>query len=261
MRIGETSVLILILLITFVSAGRASFTHVHDWTMRNSPPGTGDWFGWTNAVISELIPIAAMLVMRRRRREQQSIAYPVLLLIASLALSITAQLAVAKPGLSGGVVAVIPALAFAALAKLVFGKPPKRKRQRGASVTVPTADATPVVAASVKDVQLEVSVQDRPEASRVPSSAQDDQTDNPPAPKLWPTPPLPLQLLDAAQRAADQHLAETGRVISRDELQKILRVSNATTGEVMRALDLRDAPLQLATTPAAISPLTGKPLL
>ena len=37
-------------------AGAASFTHVHDWTMHNSPAGTGNWFGWANAMVSELIP-------------------------------------------------------------------------------------------------------------------------------------------------------------------------------------------------------------
>ena len=41
------------------TAGAASFTHVHDWTMRNPPAGTGSWFGWANAIISELTPTAA----------------------------------------------------------------------------------------------------------------------------------------------------------------------------------------------------------
>jgi peptidoglycan/LPS O-acetylase OafA/YrhL len=116
-------VLLLILLVVGGFAGAASFTHVHDWTMDNSPEATGDWFGWANAVISELVPVASLLVMRRRRRRGQSIAYPVFLLVVALALSVTAQLAVAKPGFWGGVVSVIPALAFAALAKLIIGKP------------------------------------------------------------------------------------------------------------------------------------------
>jgi hypothetical protein len=36
--------------------------------MDNSPDGTDDWFGWANAVISELVPVAALLTIRRRRR-------------------------------------------------------------------------------------------------------------------------------------------------------------------------------------------------
>ncbi len=48
-------------------AGAASFSHVHDWTMDNAPAGTGSWFGWANAMVSELIPLAAGLEARRRK--------------------------------------------------------------------------------------------------------------------------------------------------------------------------------------------------
>ncbi|MFD0596145.1 hypothetical protein ACFQZ4_30950 [Catellatospora coxensis] len=92
--------------------------------MHNSPAGTGDWFGWANAVISELIPIAAMLVMRRRHAAGQPIGYPIFLLVAALGFSVAAQIAVAKPGATGYLVSVFPALAFAALAKLILGKGP-----------------------------------------------------------------------------------------------------------------------------------------
>jgi hypothetical protein len=119
---AEGVVLVLILLAVGLAAAMGSFTHVHDWTMHNSPAGTGDWFGWANAVISELVPVASLLVMRRRRRAGLGVAYPMLLLSTALTLSITAQLAVTKPGLTGAIVSVVPALAFAALAKLVFGK-------------------------------------------------------------------------------------------------------------------------------------------
>jgi hypothetical protein len=61
----ENTVQIIILLIIGGMAGAASFTHVHDWTMHNSPAGTGGWFGWANAVISELTPTAAGLDIRR----------------------------------------------------------------------------------------------------------------------------------------------------------------------------------------------------
>jgi len=141
----ETVVLVVILGVVGWFAGRASFTHVHDWTMDNSPPGTGDWFGWANAVISELVPVASLLVMRRRRRKGQGIAYPTFLLVVALILSVTAQLAVAKPGLAGGVVSVIPALAFAALAKLVIGKPPASRRKPVDVYPIPAAPATAVV--------------------------------------------------------------------------------------------------------------------
>ncbi len=117
---AEAAVLVLILLVVGGFAGAASFTHVKDWTMANSPAGTGEWFGWANAVISELIPIAALIVIRRRRRAGQSIRYPLGLLVAAVTLSLSAQLAVAKPGVSGWLLSAVPALAFMGLSKLVL---------------------------------------------------------------------------------------------------------------------------------------------
>ncbi|KAB1108942.1 hypothetical protein F6X54_20870, partial [Micromonospora aurantiaca] len=116
----EGLVLVVILLLVAAFAGAASFTHVKDWTLDNSPPGTGAWFGWANAVISELVPVAALLTIRRRRRAHQSIRYPMFLLVAAVALSLAAQLAVAKPGLSGWLLSAVPALAFMGLSKLVL---------------------------------------------------------------------------------------------------------------------------------------------
>ncbi|MDR7278683.1 DUF2637 domain-containing protein [Catenuloplanes atrovinosus] len=120
----EGVVLVLILLTVGTLAGAASFTHVHDWTMDNSPAGTPDWFGWANAAISELLPIAALLTIRARRRAGRSIGYPMFLLVCGVALSLSAQLAVAKPGISGWLLSAVPALAFMGLSKLVLsGKP------------------------------------------------------------------------------------------------------------------------------------------
>ncbi|WP_144128270.1 hypothetical protein [Catellatospora sichuanensis] len=56
--------------------------------------------------------------------------------------------------------------------------------------------------------------------------------------RSWPTAPLPAGMLDTARGAAARFAAEHGRQIRRDELQKILRVSNSTTGDVMAALGL-----------------------
>jgi hypothetical protein len=116
----ESTLLALILVVVAVAAGWASFTHVHDWTMRHVPAGTPSAFGWVNAVISELVPIAAVLTIRRRQRFAAPIGYPVVLLLASAALSLGAQLAVASPSPSGWLLSAVPALAFMALVKLVF---------------------------------------------------------------------------------------------------------------------------------------------
>ncbi|MBQ1027651.1 DUF2637 domain-containing protein [Micromonospora sp. C95] len=120
----EGVVLVLIVLVVGGLAGAASFTHVHDWTMANSPTGTGDWFGWANAAISELLPLAALLTIRQRRRTGGPIGYPMFLLVCAVALSLAAQLAVAKPGLSGWLLSAVPALAFLGLSKLVFSTAP-----------------------------------------------------------------------------------------------------------------------------------------
>ncbi|MFG1848292.1 DUF2637 domain-containing protein [Micromonospora carbonacea] len=120
----EGVVLVLIVLTVGGLAGAASFTHVHDWTMANSPTGTGDWFGWANAAISELLPLAALLTIRRRRRTGGPVGYPLFLLVCAVALSLAAQLAVAKPSLSGWLLSAVPALAFLGLSKLVFSVAP-----------------------------------------------------------------------------------------------------------------------------------------
>ncbi|MEV6493070.1 hypothetical protein AB0M20_31275, partial [Actinoplanes sp. NPDC051633] len=118
----QVGVLVLIVLFVGLMAGAASFHHVKDWTIDNSPNGTPAWFGWANAVISELIPTASIIEIgrRRRRNPHTSVRYPMVLLVGAVLFSLTAQLAVAKPGLSGWVVSALPALAFLGLSKLVF---------------------------------------------------------------------------------------------------------------------------------------------
>lgn len=137
----ESAAQIGILLLIGGMAGAVSFTHVHDWTMQHVPAGTGDWFGWTNAIISELTPTAAGLEIRRRKRNGTSIAYPMAVLIAAAALSIAAQLAVAKPSPSGWLLNVIPALAFLALTKLALSSTPATKTPRDHHATAPDEPA------------------------------------------------------------------------------------------------------------------------
>src|SRR3954467_373818 len=96
----ESFTLAVIVTVVTLSAGWASFTHVHDWTMRHAPAGTPDAFGWVNATISELVPSPARLPINRRRRTGQPYGYPLFLLVAAAALSLAAQLAVAQRSLS-----------------------------------------------------------------------------------------------------------------------------------------------------------------
>ena len=164
----ESALLAAILAVVAVAAGWASFTHVHDWTMRHAPAGTPSAFGWVNAIISELVPVAAFLTIRRRRRSGEPIAYPVALLLASAALSLAAQLAVATRSPSGWLLSAVPALAFMALVKLVFTSAsspttttstdspavtaPAAAEHKGADLTPPPAATAPTRPAAVVPV-------------------------------------------------------------------------------------------------------------
>lgn len=150
----EQAVLVVILLVVGVAAGAASFTHVHDWTMTHAPPGTPDWFGWANACISELVPIAALLTIRKRLAAGEGVGlYPAALLIAGAALSLSAQLAVAKDNASSKLLSAVPALAFIALIKLIFSatksSPPAPDHERAMPSGAPAAqpvEPSPTVA-------------------------------------------------------------------------------------------------------------------
>ncbi|MEU7652483.1 hypothetical protein AB0C41_10755 [Micromonospora taraxaci] len=145
----EAIALVLILLAVGGMAGAASFTHVKDWTMLHAPAGTGDWFGWSNAVISELTPAAALLVIRRRRRRDPgaSVLYPLAILIAAVALSLAAQIAVANDSFSSRLLSSVPALAFLALSKLILSGTPTNPAPAPTQPTpapTETADIAPV---------------------------------------------------------------------------------------------------------------------
>lgn len=159
----EAVALVLILLIVAGTAGWASFSHVHDWTMRHVPPGTPDAFGWANAVLSDLVPVACLLDIRRRRH-RQPIGYPVFLMLAFASFSLAAQLAVADASPSGWLLSALPALAFMALTKLVF-----------------TGTPTPAPAA----------VKPAPAPVREPVDAEPVDVPPAPAPVFTPPPPAP----------------------------------------------------------------------
>jgi hypothetical protein len=158
----QDGVLVCIVLAVGVMAGAASFSHVHDWTMHNSPHGTGDWFGWANAVITELIPTAALIVIGRRRRTGDPIGYPMLLLVIAVGLSLTAQLAVAEFTVFGWMVSALPALAFFALSKLVF---------TATRPTNPVPATTPATVAPAPSDQDTAPATVRPAAEPTPATA------------------------------------------------------------------------------------------
>src|SRR5207237_4632697 len=65
----EDTVKLVVLVAIMGAALAASFTHMKDWTLHWMPEGTPEWFGWANAVISELLPLVATLSLRKRLRQ------------------------------------------------------------------------------------------------------------------------------------------------------------------------------------------------
>ncbi|MDG4828262.1 DUF2637 domain-containing protein [Solwaraspora sp. WMMD1047] len=240
---AEGVVLVAILLVVGGLAGAASFTHVHDWTMANSPAGTGDWFGWANAAISELIPLAALLTIRRRRRTGGPIGYPMFLLVAAVALSLSAQLAVAKPGPSGWLLSAVPALAFLGLSKLVLTVPSSPAAVPAGphpSPAVPTEDGE-------RPGLVPAQVSDRDGTGR--RDGADDEPDGDQA--------ATVDLVQLARRRAVEHRAATGRPITRDELRAALRVSNGAASELLRQIRDPDRPALVPVPAAAFATRNG----
>ncbi len=195
----ETTIQVLILLLIAGMAGAASFTHVHDWTMRNAPPGTGSWFGWANAIISELTPTAAGIEIRRRKRQHRTAVYPTAVLIVAVTLSLSAQVAQAKHSITGWLLAAVPALAFLALTKLLFSRTP-----------VGTTAPGPPTAAR--------------QAAPAPASDQPDDT-------------APGHLLLSARMAAFAHQQATGQPITPAGLASHLNIPPALAGTLLDHLD------------------------
>jgi hypothetical protein len=207
---AEATVQVLILLIIAGMAGAASFTHVHDWTMRNAPPGTGSWFGWANAIISELTPTAAGIEIRRRKRQHRTAAYPMAVLIAAAALSLAAQVAQARPSITGWLLAAVPALAFLALTKLIFSRTPAHPRPDQAAAPPSTGTAPGSPAATTL-------------TATVPEPGQADDT-------------LVSQLLLSARMAAFAHHRTTGQAITPEALASHLNIPHTLAGTLLHHL-------------------------
>jgi hypothetical protein len=214
----ESRVQLLIMLAVAGMAGAASFTHVHDWTMHNSPPGTSDWFGWANAMVSELIPLAAGLEVRRRRRNHIPVGgYPIALIIAAVALSLAGQFAEAKPGASGWLISAVPALGFLALVKLVLSGPTTTATS---TMDAPSADDVPIVD-PVDEPTVTASVSQ-------PTSTITDDTSRP---------DVPTHLLPTARFAVVNHHQNTGQPITAGELAARMSITPAVAGQLLTALD------------------------
>ncbi|SCL45514.1 hypothetical protein GA0070608_0006 [Micromonospora peucetia] len=120
----EDTVKLVVLIAIMLAALAASFTHMKDWTLHWMPEHTPEWFGWANAVISELVPLVATLSLRKRLRQGKSLwSYALVILLFGAVLSLAAQLSAvgADASWSAKFLACLPSLAFLFLSKLVLG--------------------------------------------------------------------------------------------------------------------------------------------
>ncbi|WP_406077675.1 hypothetical protein [Micromonospora sp. NBC_00858] len=231
----EGHALVAIVVLVGLAAGAASFTHVHDWTMANSPDNTPGWFGWANAVISELVPVASLLTIRRRKRTGASIGYPMTLLIVFAGFSLAAQLGVAvgHVGPSGWLLSAVPALAFMALVKLVLA-PVKTDAEDTNPAGEPVhtnADDTPPPPA-VEFPPATAPIVDTPPAP-IPAAIE--------APAFTPIPvtrpEVPAHLMPTARFAIRQHEQSHGQPITADELAALLSVTPGIARELLHSIN------------------------
>lgn len=242
----KTERLVQVLILIFIAsmAGAASFTHVHNWTMSNAPRGTGSWFGWANAVISELTPTAAGIEIRRRKRAHQSVRYPMAILIAAAILSLTAQVSEAQPTVSGWISSAVPALAFLAVTKLVLSSPhsaPKQEEYECAAQPAPATDATDGTRPSASPSGAPATA-----TSTTPTipSTRPNRASSWDAPALTASPSdsssqtFPTgQLLISARMAAFSHQQQAGTPITPGELAARMSIPPALAESLLDHLD------------------------
>jgi hypothetical protein len=271
---AHVGVLVLIVLLVGLMAGAASFHHVHDWTLANSPAGTKGWFGWANAVISELIPTASLIEIGRRRRRHPAakVGYPMFLLVIAVGISLTAQLAVAHRSIFGWMVSALPALAFFALSKLVFTATTPRPTLNPVTASTPATSPAPSPdttraevrpAAALTTTRATTTATKATPANKTTPRTAATKTTAPAAPK--PTPAVvttgtvtaptartdqrfPDRLLSNARTIAASHRDTHGQDINPNQLAVRLRVPTTDAADILTHL-INNPPIPATTRP------------
>ncbi|MBT8223959.1 MAG: hypothetical protein KJO75_00450, partial [Dactylosporangium sp.] len=140
---------------------------------------------------------------RRRHRSGQPAGFVLGVLIAAVALSLSAQVVEAERSIVGWLAAALPALGFLALVKIVLSRTPT-------SDTTGTARTTPVPPETTRTAPVPAQL-----------TSQDDTDDTDGGDET-------AGLLDQARALAAEHLAEHGRPITRDQLRAGLRTGTST---------------------------------
>jgi hypothetical protein len=170
-------------------------------------------------MVSELIPLAAGLEARRRIRHYGTAgAYPIVLIVAAVALSLTGQFAEATHSVSGWLISAVPALGFLALVKLVLSSP----RSTSTTAATSTAESAPIVVAS-----------SGPERAATPTNADSVLPGGPVQ--------LPAHVVAAGRYAATNHQQTVGRPITAEELAARISITPAIAAGVLRKLTAEEA--------------------
>jgi hypothetical protein len=115
----EGVVQVVIMLAIGGAAGAGSFTHVHDVAAAHGQAG---WLAWADAVVLELMSIASGLELRRRKRGRMPVGFPASVMVAAVALSLSAQVVEAEASVIGWIAAAIPALGFLVMVKVALAQ-------------------------------------------------------------------------------------------------------------------------------------------
>ena len=211
-------------------AGAGSFTHVHDWTMHNAPAGTGSWFGWANAIISEPTPTAAGIEIRRRKRTRQPVGYPMADSYCRRHLVPVRPGLPATPTIGGWISSAVPALAFLALTKLVLSSPrAASSEETGCAPTASNPNALTQTAATAPAAAMPTGDSTAPPAppagNPTPISTAAPAAVIPALKELHPVPTG--QLLISARMVAFSHQQGTGAPITSGELATRMNVPPA----------------------------------
>jgi hypothetical protein len=95
------------MLVIGAAADAASYTHAHAVAAVH---GWGGRLAWADAVVLELMSTASGLELRRRRRHTYPVAFPAVVLVCAVALSLETQVVQAEPSPIGWIAAALPAL-------------------------------------------------------------------------------------------------------------------------------------------------------
>ncbi|MEV0269593.1 DUF2637 domain-containing protein [Hamadaea sp. NPDC050747] len=202
------------------AAGAASFRHVHDVAAAHGQLGL---LAWGDAVILELMSIAAGLELRRRKRVGKPVRFVGAVLTVAVALSLSAQVVEAEPSSIGWLAAALPAFGFLAMVKMAMGRADARTAQDGPH---------PVRDARASDLDRTRLV---PELSEALRTVRDR-----------PRATVDVSALVPAARIAAASLAAQGVPVNRASLSEQLRadgqrLSTATATALMRRLNERPA--------------------